>query len=148
MSLKIKNNWDKHITRQNASKMHKEVFSMLKKKFKLYKIKQEYPIQIWDEKNTKHTLFFDFFIPELSFAIECQGKQHLEPNAFFDSSVESFETRKKNDELKIKWCSMNEVQLIEFIHGEKVTDSLMEQKMEEDKETKRMAEKAYLQRVK
>ena len=85
MSLKIKNNWDKHITRQNASKMHKEVFSMLRKKFRLYKIKQEYDIIIYDSKNIKHTLFLDFFIPELSFAIECQGKQHLEHNAFFDT---------------------------------------------------------------
>ncbi len=132
MSLKIKNNWDKHITRENASKMHKETFFMLRKKFKLFKIHQEYSIVIYDEKNIKHTLFLDFFLPELGYAIECQGKQHLEPNAFFDNSTESFEIRKKNDELKRKWCLMNEVQLIEFTHKEKITEDTMEQKMEGD----------------
>lgn len=80
-------------------------------------ILEEYNISFEQEKTLpyleyKKPLYFDFFLPEYSIAIEYQGPQHFKPIDFFGGK-ESFEEQKQRDDLKRNWCKVNNVELIE-----------------------------------
>lgn len=61
----------------------------------------------------KRPLPFDFYLPEHNICIEYQGKQHYEAVDLFGGD-EGFEYRRKNDEIKRKYCKENEINLIEI----------------------------------
>ena len=58
-------------------------------------------------------LTFDFYLPDYSIAIECQGEQHFFPIEHFGGE-ENFKNTKKRDELKRKLCKENNVKLLEY----------------------------------
>ena len=125
----MKKRWNTHVAKANASKLHKSVFDTVRERFPGFTVNQEYPIEVFDENEKKHVLYLDFFIPEMNVGIECQGKQHFEPNSHFFSGKEEFEKAKKNDRLKAQWCEMNSIALVEIRYDDKVTTKLIEKKI-------------------
>lgn len=70
----------------------------------------------------------DVFFPEISLAIEYQGKQHFEPIDFFGGE-EAFKKNQERDSRKSRLCEENGVSLIYVNYTEKVTMSLMKRKL-------------------
>lgn len=81
-------------------------------------ILEEYGIAFEQEKNLpyleyKKPLYFDFYIPYYSVAIEFQGPQHFRPIEFFGGK-EAYNEQVQRDNIKREWCRLNEVELIEI----------------------------------
>jgi len=75
---------------------------------------EEQHIFVW-EKNKK----FDFYLPEYSIAIECQGIQHYLPSNFGNKNKtpeEMYEYVCHNDIIKYNGCKNNGIKLIYFCH--------------------------------
>lgn len=123
--------WNNNLCKENASKMHKEVFSALKEHFSFYTIEQEFKLEVYDEDGQRHTLFMDFFIKELSVAIECQGRQHFEQNAHFHAAEGAFKGQQSRDSMKKKWCDMNDIPLVEVRYDDKISGEFMLKKVME-----------------
>lgn len=62
---------------------------------------------------------YDFFIPSLKIAIECQGRQHFSSIDYFKGDW-GFEYVKKNDILKNNLCKENGIKLYYILYSEKV----------------------------
>jgi len=125
-----KKNYATHLTKANASKLHKATHEALKKAFPMNKIVQEFAITVFDERERQNNLFIDFYISDLSIAIECQGKQHFESNSHFYEAG-GLEKQQKNDKLKRKWCEMNDIMLVEITYKEDPTPELILEKISE-----------------
>lgn len=64
-------------------------------------------------------LFIDFLIPVRKIAIETNGQQHFEFNAFFHKgSRANFTRSQKNDARKREWAQLNNFKLIELNYNE------------------------------
>ena len=127
----MKKKFNSHIVKANSSKLHKQVFELLRERFPGYTIAQEYPFEVYDENEKKHVLFFDLMIKELDIVIECQGRQHFESNNHFHSEEGSLEKARKNDVLKKKWCEMNDFTMVEIRYNDKISIELIEQRIQE-----------------
>jgi hypothetical protein len=62
-------------------------------------------------------LRFDFFIPTQNIAIEYQGKQHYEPIEIFGGE-QAFKLQQKKDDIKRKYCSKSQINLLEIPYWE------------------------------
>jgi hypothetical protein len=113
--------WKGNLTRENASKMHKEVFALLKQTFPHHTIYQEFKIDVTEEGGGRHFLYLDFFVPDMFFAIECQGRQHFESNTHFHPEPGDFDKQKHRDSLKKRWCDLNDIGLVEISYRDKLT---------------------------
>jgi len=58
-------------------------------------------------------LRFDFYLPDFNVCIEFDGIQHFQPVAPF-GGMEEFEKLKIRDEIKNKWCEVNNIKLVRF----------------------------------
>lgn len=58
-------------------------------------------------------LRFDFYLPDYNTCIEFDGKQHFESVDYFGGE-EEFEKVKIRDDIKNKWCLVNDIKLIRF----------------------------------
>lgn len=56
-------------------------------------------------------LKFDFYVPLINLIIEFNGKQHYEPVKFFGGE-EKFRTASKRDEIKMKYCNDNNIDIL------------------------------------
>jgi hypothetical protein len=119
----------KHRVKPNASALHSEVFECLAELFPNYNIEQEKAISVKDGLGKPITLFIDIVIKELKIAIECQGKQHFEPNAFFFSEKGAFQRSKDNDSVKKKWCKDNGYFFVEISFRDKITKTMLEKRI-------------------
>ena len=54
---------------------------------------------------------FDFYIPSLNIAVECQGIQHFEPVDFFGGE-KAFLKQKESDRIKKEFCKNNSINII------------------------------------
>ena len=70
-------------------------------------------------------LFFDFFIPEMSVFIECQGRQHFEFVKHFHGCLENFKAQRFRDNLKIDYVQENDMYLVRFYEDEDLTESFV-----------------------
>ena len=61
----------------------------------------------------KGRLFLDFFLPDYSLAIECQGEQHFHACDYFGGAA-SYRITKKRDELKKRLCEEHGIKIIYF----------------------------------
>ena len=61
----------------------------------------------------RKSLFLDFFLPDYSVAIECQGSQHFIPSDYYGGD-ESFEKVQKRDFKKKKLCEKHGIKMIYF----------------------------------
>lgn len=70
----------------------------------------------------KRFLPFDFYLPDYNLCIEYQGEQHYKPVTFNGcSKVESenkFKTQKIKDDIKKKYCLMNNINFLEISYKE------------------------------
>jgi hypothetical protein len=82
------------------------VSSVLNKPF--YKIRPDF----LQNDETGHNLEIDIFNDELKLGIEYNGRQHYEYLPYFHKDYNTFLKQKYRDELKMKRCGQNGVQLI------------------------------------
>ena len=68
-------------------------------------------------EETNYHLTLDFYLPQYSIGIECQGEQHFVPIEYFGGE-ESFKKTKKRDALKKQLCKDNGIKLIYFLDKE------------------------------
>ena len=86
----------------NESTLEREIRVLLEEN----DIKYEYEYRFdWLSK-----MSLDFYLPEYNIAIECQGRQHFEPNEFLDSD----EKVKERDKIKKKLCDENGIKLLYY----------------------------------
>lgn len=64
-------------------------------------------------------LTLDFFLPRKKLAIEVQGRQHYEFNAFFHEDKYAFKAAQERDVRKAAWCKLNNIDLIKVDCGDK-----------------------------
>lgn len=67
----------------------------------------------------------DFYLPEYSVAIECQGIQHFEPIEFFGGK-KTFEYIKILDKNKFILCNENNINLFYINYDDKLEDKIKE----------------------
>lgn len=67
----------------------------------------------------------DFYLPEYSVAIECQGIQHFEPIEFFGGK-KTFEYIKILDKNKFILCNENNINLFYLNYDDKLEDKIKE----------------------
>lgn len=65
----------------------------------------------------KKSLRFDFYIQEFNLCIEFQGIQHYEPIDYF-GGISSFEICQERDMIKKKYCSDNNINLLEIKYND------------------------------
>ena len=63
------------------------------------------------------TLILDFYIHFYRLAIEVQGSQHYKFNKFFYHNKLEFFRAQKLDNLKRKWCQINNIRLVELAYN-------------------------------
>lgn len=78
----------------------------------------------FDDCKNIFCLPFDFHISDRNLLIEYDGEQHFKPIEFFGGE-ESFEKRKKNDEIKNKYCRDNNIELLRIRFDEDVEEKLV-----------------------
>jgi hypothetical protein len=94
-------------TRKRSS-LHLRCRSLLKKIFPTRQILEEVPLP------GTGGLAYDFFIPNLNVAIECQGEQHFAFNSHFHGTRGNFLRSQTNDKRKRDWSDMNNLVLLEL----------------------------------
>lgn len=104
------------------SKYHMATRELLADMFKGYTILEEVKLPGSRDPSKKSTLFLDFFIPNLSLAVEVHGRQHYEFVKFFHKTKAGFLTAKKRDDIKEQWCELNDIELIVLNYEDKVED--------------------------
>ena len=55
----------------------------------------------------------DFYLPHHNIALEFQGRQHTEYVHHFHRDQKTFERQKVRDRDKRRWCTLNEIDLVE-----------------------------------
>jgi len=96
--------------RDNASKLHLTAEEKILELFPAIVLCHEIPIRV----NRRTTLYLDIFLPTLRIAFEVQGQQHYKLVSFFHSDKRGFLKQKNTDELKRRWCELNNIELVEL----------------------------------
>jgi hypothetical protein len=78
----------------------------------------------FDNCKYKEKLSFDFFIPDLSIAIEYDGIQHFKPIELFGGQIE-FEKSKIRDKIKNEYCLNNNIHLIRISYLDNIKEKLL-----------------------
>lgn len=71
-------------------------------------------------KGRSSILFADFYIPIRSIIIEVNGEQHHKYVNFFHKNKLDYYKAKGRDLVKSKWCSLNNITLINFEYNETI----------------------------
>ena len=108
-NLKLKNN-----TRENCSKGHELARQILKEIFPSYIIYEEITLPGSKEKTQTKPLYADFLIPNIRIIVEVHGQQHYTYSSFFHKDKLDFYRSKKRDQIKKKWCELNNFSYIEL----------------------------------
>lgn len=90
-------------------------------------IKSIYPTMIILEEvafnpRKGQTLYFDFYIPMISKAIEVHGEQHYKFTPHFHSSPMAFAKQKSRDRDKQEWCAVNNIDYVELPYDKKESE--------------------------
>lgn len=107
---KFKSNKEK----TNESKLHQQIYKLLKEEFPTLHLLEECGIPI----RPKQTLFLDFYIPLINLALEAHGPQHYKYNSFFFSNKLEFYRAQRRDREKIEFCELNNIILLELTFEE------------------------------
>ena len=93
---------------KSRSKIQFKVKKFLKKYWKNHVVFEEFPVA-----GTR--LSIDFYNANKKIAVEVQGSQHTKYNSFFHGGHKNnYLEQLKRDEMKFKFCELNEIQLIEI----------------------------------
>lgn len=102
----------------NESKLESELAFILEKQNVKYERQKKFN---WLGKQS-----LDFFLQELSIAIECQGKQHFEAVDFAGKGTEwankAFQDVIKRDNIKLKKCLAHDIKMVYVIDNEEYFD--------------------------
>ena len=102
----------------SKSKRQREVKKFLKKYWQSHVVFEEFPVA-----GTR--LSIDFYNANKKIAVEVQGSQHTRYNSFFHGGHKNnYLEQLKRDEMKFKFCELNEIQLIEIYDGDIINLSL------------------------
>jgi len=107
-----------------VSKGSRDLLEILKKILPNVSIEEEHLLI----DNRYYRLDFYFELDERKIGIEYQGKQHLEKVDYF-GGVEQFKKQKKWDKEKQEICEYLGIELVYFYYNEKVTESLVKEKI-------------------
>jgi hypothetical protein len=102
----------------SKSKRQREVKKFLKKYWKNHVVFEEFPVA-----GTR--LSIDFYNANKKIAVEVQGSQHTKYNSFFHGGHKNnYLEQLKRDEMKFKFCELNDIQLIEIYDKDIINLSL------------------------
>ena len=103
---------------QSRSKIQFQAKQFLKKHWINHIVFEEFPVA-----GTKLSL--DFYNANKKIAVEVQGKQHTKYVPFFHGSNKiNYLNQLKRDRDKLKFCEINNIQLVEIYEGDKLNKSL------------------------
>jgi len=77
---------------------------------------REYTFGKCINNKTGRKLPFDFFLPKYNTCIEFQGKQHFEESEFFKIRSGDLKESQRRDEIKEKFCILNDINLIKITY--------------------------------
>ena len=100
--------------------------SIGEEKIKYYLINKDIKFEIqktFENCRNKNPLKYDFYLPEYNTCIEYDGQQHFKPVEYFGGD-EAFIIRKKNDEIKTKYCLENNILLLRIRYDEDIDKTL------------------------
>ena len=115
VSVRI-NRSDYELREKSRSNIQKEIGCLLKKRFPLCTILEEWPIP------GKTGMVFDFVILPEKIVVEVQGEQHNKFVKHFHGDLEGFKRHKQRDQNKRDWCNINRFTLIEIEKSEEFND--------------------------
>lgn len=104
-----------------------QALSILNELFPANPHRRVFPEQYIKYKGTR--LFFDFYIKELDFFFECQGRQHFDYVRHFHGSKDNFSNAKYRDNLKIEYIQKHGFYLVCLNYDETITKDLILHKM-------------------
>lgn len=102
----------------SRSKIQYNTKQFLKKYWSNHIVFEEFPVA-----GTKLSL--DFYNANKKIAVEVQGKQHTKYVPFFHGKNKiNYINQLKRDQDKLKFCELNDIQLVEIYDGEEVNEKL------------------------
>jgi hypothetical protein len=101
----------------SRSSLHLRARQILKKLFPKDIILEEISLP-GSSKGSTGTLRLDFLIETYKLAIEVHGEQHYKFNSHFFKDKHQFLLALKRDSVKMEWCEMNEISLVELPYSE------------------------------
>jgi hypothetical protein len=105
---------------KSRSKIQYSAKQFLKKYWSNHIVFEEFPVA-----GTKLSL--DFYNANKKIAVEVQGKQHTKYVPFFHGKNKiNYINQLKRDQDKLKFCELNDIQLVEIYDGDEVTEKLFE----------------------
>ena len=105
---------------KSRSKIQFSAKQFLKKYWSKHVVFEEFPVA-----GTKLSL--DFYNANKKIAVEVQGKQHTKYVPFFHGKNKiKYINQLKRDQDKLKFCEINDIQLVEIYDGEEVNEKLFQ----------------------
>lgn len=105
---------------KSRSKMQYSAKQFLKKYWSNHIVFEEFPVA-----GTRLSL--DFYNANKKIAVEVQGKQHTKYVPFFHGKNKiNYINQLKRDQDKLKFCELNDIQLVEIYDGDEVNEKLFE----------------------
>jgi hypothetical protein len=104
----------------SRSKIQYNTKQFLKNYWSNHIVFEEFPVA-----GTKLSL--DFYNANKKIAVEVQGKQHTKYVPFFHGKNKiNYINQLKRDQDKLKFCELNDIQLVEIYDGDEITEKLFE----------------------
>jgi hypothetical protein len=103
------------------SKYHILARGLINEIFNGFMVLEEVKLPGIKAPGVKSSLFLDFFIPNMKIGVEIHGEQHYNYIPFFHKTVSGFYDSKKRDALKIEWCELNSLELIELKYSDSIS---------------------------
>lgn len=105
---------------KSRSKIQYSAKQFLKKYWSNHIVFEEFPVA-----GTRLSL--DFYNANKKIAVEVQGKQHTKYVPFFHGKNKiNYINQLKRDQDKLKFCELNDIQLVEIYDGDEVSEKLFE----------------------
>ena len=101
----------------SRSSLHLRARQVLKKLFPKDIILEEISLP-GSSKGSAGTLRLDFLIETYKIGVEVHGEQHYKFNSHFFKDKKQFSLALKRDSIKIEWCEMNGISLVELPYCE------------------------------
>lgn len=105
---------------KSRSKIQYNAKQFLKKYWSNHIVFEEFPV-------AGSRLSLDFYNANKKIAIEVQGRQHTKYVPFFHGKNKiNYINQLKRDQDKLKFCELNDIQLVEIYDGDEVNEKLFE----------------------
>ena len=102
--------------KRKCSSLHKRTRAVLRELFPRTIILEEVHLPGSATLTRSSTLFADFYVPSRKLIVEVHGRQHYEFNEFYHKTKRGFQKSKARDRDKIKWCDLNEIDIVVLSH--------------------------------